>query len=54
MVSVLWLQAKNEAAQLKIRIEIKSEKEDSGISIVIEQKKTMKVDVQDYHIFGCK
>ena len=52
MVSVLWLQAKNEAAQLKIRIEIKSEKEDSGISIVIEQKKTMKVGVQDYVTFS--
>jgi hypothetical protein len=45
MVSLLWLQAENEAAQFKIRIEIKSEKEDSGISIVVEQKKIMKVDV---------
>ena len=45
MVSVLRLQVENEAAQLKIRIEIKSEKEDSGLSIVIEQEKTMKIDV---------
>ena len=33
------LYAKNEAAQLKIRIEIKSEKEDSGISIIITTTK---------------
>jgi hypothetical protein len=31
MVSMLWLQTKNEATQLKIRTEIKNEKKESGI-----------------------
>ena len=32
MVSVLWIQIENKAPQFKIRSEIESEKEDSGIS----------------------
>ena len=31
MVSMLWLQTKNEVTQLKIRTEIKNEKKESGI-----------------------
>jgi acylphosphatase len=44
MVSMLQLQAQNEATQLKIRSEINSEKEDSGISIIVTTtEKSMKV-----------
>ena len=39
MVSLLSLYAKNEAAQLKIRIEIKSEKEVAEYQLLLQQQK---------------